>query len=127
MRSASEDEIWRAIAEANRAWLGGHPENVGPLFHERAVMFGPAFATRIEGRTAITQGFVDYTRYAKTHLFEERDRAVDIFGDTAVVTYAFFVRYEAEGQVHDETGREILTLMREDGRWQVVWRTQLSG
>jgi ketosteroid isomerase-like protein len=66
--------------------------------------------------------------HAKTHSFEEMEHHVDLFGDTAVITYLFQVRYEvlADGVQHEETAQEVL-VMRKTDRWRVLWRTQTAG
>jgi ketosteroid isomerase-like protein len=99
---------------------------VGCLFHEDAIAVFPAAKHRLTGRDAIVQSYIDYCRSEKTHAFEELDHAVDIFGDSAVVSYRFSVRYEAQGIVRDEFGQEILVFMRRHGQWGVVWRSQVQ-
>jgi len=122
---SEEDDLWQAIKDANDAWTRGDPRDVAPLFHAHAVMVAPAMKARLHGRDAMVESYLDYCRQAKTHAFEELDHAIDVFGDTAVVTYRFRVRYELDETVHDEVGQEVLVLIHEDDRWQVVWRTQV--
>jgi uncharacterized protein (TIGR02246 family) len=125
MLSRDQEEIWQAIHDVNAAWTSGHPERVGALFHDDVVMVGPGLSGRVEGREAMIQTFVDYCHQVKTHTFEELDRVVDVFGNSAVATYRFFVRYEIEGAVHEEFGQEIVVFARREGRWGAVWRTQI--
>jgi uncharacterized protein (TIGR02246 family) len=112
------------VLAGNRAWLEGRPRDAGELFHPDAVAVFSGANQRLQGRDAIVQSYADYCANVKTHAFEEREHTVDVFGDTAVVRYRFFVRYEAQGAVHDEVGQEVLVFVRRDDRWRVVWRTQ---
>jgi ketosteroid isomerase-like protein len=119
------DAIWQAIVASNRAWLEGRPREVEALFDERAVTSLPS-GQRVEGRTAIVQGYVDYVAQVKTFEFEETDRAIDVFGSTAIATYRFRVRYELDGKLHDEHGRETLVFVEGPLGWRAVWRPQGS-
>jgi hypothetical protein len=119
-------EIWKAVKACNRAWLRGEPRAAAEIFHAHVVGIAPGFAGRIEGRDAMVQSLVDYCAQVKTHLFQEGEPAIDRIADTAVVAYPFVVQYELAGRVFDERGREILVLVRDAGRWQVMWRTQVS-
>jgi ketosteroid isomerase-like protein len=119
------DAIWQAILQSNASWVGGRPREVASLFHANAVMIAPDGKTRIAGRDAIVQSFVDYCAYAKTHEFRELDHSVEVMGDTAVATYRFFVKFEAEGSVQSENGQEVLVFQRDGERWSVIWRTQI--
>ncbi len=122
--SASE-EIWVAIQESNRAWVGGNPKGVEALYADDVVFVAPKLAARVAGRDALVQSYVDYVNTAKTKKFDERDHVVDVSGDTAVATYIFAVRYEIEGRTFDDTGQEILVFARRSGRWRAIWRTQI--
>jgi uncharacterized protein (TIGR02246 family) len=124
--SGVEDEIWRAVTAANRAWVGGNPDGVATLFHEHAIMAVPGQARRLHGRDAIVRSYADYVRQVRTLAFGELEHGVDVVGDTAVVEYTFSMRYEVNGAVHDERGREVLVFARAGGTWSAIWRTRLS-
>jgi uncharacterized protein (TIGR02246 family) len=119
------EQIWEAIQGANAAWLGGEPTGVAPLFHDEVVMATPGGRPLLQGKAAMVQSYVDYCREVTTHGFEVVDHAVRVFGDTAVASYRFRVRYEHGGREHDETGAELMVFRREAGRWKSVWRMQL--
>ena len=120
-------EIWDLVRRSNRAWLAGAAHEVGSLFEEGAVLIAPRLQGRVDGREAIVRSYEDYVHHARTHAFEELEHQVDVFGDTAVATYRFSVRYTINGEEgeHDEVGQEILVFRRGPGGWKVVWRTQL--
>src|SRR5437868_11119135 len=119
-------EIWELIRASNRAWTSGAPLDVARMFDEAAVMIAPQLASRIEGRDAIVQTYVDYSQHSRTDLFEEAEHSIDVFGDTAVATYRFRVRYRLHGDDsdRDEDGQEILVFRKSAEGWRAVWRTQ---
>ncbi|MDX9724114.1 MAG: nuclear transport factor 2 family protein [Myxococcota bacterium] len=116
--------IWRMLEEANRAWLDGRPRDVAFLYHSDAVV--QAGERRTLGREAIVQSYVDYCALAVTHSFEMNTRTLDLFGETAVLSYHFVVSYSLDGSRFDERGEETLVFQRRDAQWGVVWRQQRS-
>jgi ketosteroid isomerase-like protein len=120
-------ELWNLVRESNRAWTSGSTKELTSLFDEHAVVIAPALQGRVEGRDAIVASYASYNMRAKTLSFEEMEHQVDVFGDTAVVTYRFQVRYElpADGVTQEETAQEVLVLRKTD-RWRVLWRTQTA-
>lgn len=121
----SQTELWNLVRESNRAWISGSTKELAGLFDERAVVIAPALQGRVEGRDAIVASYASYNLHARTHSFEEMEHQIDLFGDTAVVTYRFHVRYEllSDSIVQEETAQEVLVLRKTD-RWRVLWRTQ---
>ena len=121
----NEQAIWNAIKASNAAWFGDEPERVADLFHDDVVMASPDGTPVSEGKEAMVRSFVEYCRSVTTHAFTERDPRVYVFGETAVATFGFDVRYEHDGKVHDESGREILVFTRQGDAWKAVWRMQV--
>ena len=119
-------EIWDLIRRSNRAWLAGAAHEVASLFDEQAVVIAPGLKDRLLGREAIVRSYEEYVHHARTHAFEELEHFIDVFGDTAVATYRFTVRYTLNGEEEerDETGQETLVLRHGPGGWKVIWRTQ---
>src|ERR1700682_2586712 len=120
-------DIWELIRRSNRAWISGATHEVANLFDEAAVVVAPGLQQRVEGRDAIVRSYEDYVHHARTHSFEELEHSVDVFGDTAVVTYRFAVRYTLNGEAaeRDETGQEVLVLRLDQSGWKLIWRTQV--
>jgi len=124
-----QQEIWELIRRSNRAWVAGAVHEVANLFADDAVVVAPGLQGRAEGRDAIARSYEDYVHHARTQAFEELEHSVDVFGDTAVVTYRFSIRYSLtteEGE-REEMGQEVLVLRRIPSGWKVFWRTQTSG
>lgn len=123
--ATDEEAIWYAISQANDAWVRGEVNQLAKLFGRNAVLVAPRLEGRMQGREAIAASYEEYNRKANTHSFVIDKHEIDVFGDMAVATYVFTVRYEIDGAVNDEAGQEILVLTRAEGSWCVAWRTQV--
>jgi len=121
-------EIWELVRRSNRAWTSGAAHEVAELFDEHAVVIAPGLQGRVEGRDAIVRSYEDYIHHSRTHSFEEEEHSIDVFGDLAVVTYRFAIRYtvNSEDGERDETGQEVLVLRRGPSGWKATWRTQVT-
>src|ERR1700719_2662977 len=122
-------EVWELVRRINRAWTSGATHELAELFDATAVLIAPDLQGRVEGRDAIVLSYEDYIRHARTHSLEEEEHSVDVFGDLAVVTYRFAIRYTLNGEdgERDETGQEVLVLRRGACGWKAIWRTQVPG
>jgi ketosteroid isomerase-like protein len=125
LSSATHEDVSRTLSSINQAWLEGRPRDLEPYFDPKLVLLLPG-GSRVEGREALVQSFVDMRENARVHGFEESDRQVDVFGDTAVASFAFVLVYEREGMKYRATGRDLWVFSRGDGGWQAVYRTMLN-
>lgn len=57
---------------------------------------------------------------AKVHRWEEIDPKVQIYGDSAVVTYYFDMTFEMGGQLIEMGGRDMFVFVKENGKWWAV-------
>lgn len=118
-----EHEVWTAVQEMNRSWTCGQHEELEKLtdfFHETMVAITPVDRLRVEGKMACIAGWSGFARAATIHHWLEKEAKVQLYGETAVVTYYFDMVYELGGRRIHMGGRDMLTLIKEDGRWQVV-------
>ena len=122
---SESDDVKRAVRELNACWIAGRVDDLPRFFHARVVAVPPGSAPRSVGRDAMIQGFKDYLAAAKTLAFEETSLDVDVFDGTAVATLRFHVRYQMGDAIYDETGADLMVLVREHGTWLIAWRTQL--
>jgi uncharacterized protein (TIGR02246 family) len=126
MATSDAETLWKRIELSNAAWMAGHPEDVAPIFAQDVVMEGSDGRVVARGRDAMVASYIEYCRQVRTHAFAVREHAVHLFGDTAVVTYAFEVTNEANGHTSRESGTERLVFSRRDGEWRAVWRLQTT-
>jgi hypothetical protein len=73
---STEKKIWAAICASNAAWTSGDPQGVAALFAEDVVIIAPGLGTRVEGRAALVQTYVDYCREVRTDAFRELEHTV---------------------------------------------------
>ncbi len=124
--ASSRTEVAAALARINRAWLDRRPADLGPLFHPALTMVLPGFSGRVEGREANVAGFADFCTHATIHEYREQDSQIDVYGDTAVASFAYEMVYERSGQLYRATGRDLWVFARQHGTWLAVWRTMLD-
>ena len=123
MTSSLSVEIWQIIQRINAAWLSGQPEHAAEFFADDIVVVQPHFQGRMQGKHAFIESYQDFMRQAKVHDYQELNPSGDVFGDTAIVSYAFDISYEMGGQTFHDTGHDLFVLVRKSGQWQAVWRT----
>jgi ketosteroid isomerase-like protein len=128
--SVTEAAIRQQLARINDAWqhLRGDAMTaaLNECFADDVVMRGPNFAFISKGRPFAVQSYQDFTTQAEVSAFTSEEPAIDIFGDTAIVNYAWQMTYSLSGQEYTEQGHDLFVFSRRDGKWLVVWRTLLS-
>jgi hypothetical protein len=121
--SSSEDikqEVWRTVRELNDSWTKGDGSSLIQYFHSRMVAITPMTRERIVGRDACVAGWMEFAKTAKIHYWRVVDPRIELFGNTAVVTYYYDMSFDMHGQTITTGGRDMLTLVKEDGKWWLV-------
>ena len=78
-----------------------------------------------QGEKAAIASYEDFARSTQLVKCEIAEPQIDLVGDTAIASYPWTISYLLEGRRYDESGREIVVLMRDEVRWLVRWRTLL--
>ena len=73
-----------------------------------------------QGKAACVAGWQNFVNTAKIHYWKELSPDVQVYGKTAVATYYFDISFKMADQTVNMWGRDMMTLIKEDGRWQVV-------
>jgi uncharacterized protein (TIGR02246 family) len=123
--STHRQEIREVVEQLNDAWVKGSPEQLSTFFREDIAMVHPDFVQRTEGREACIASYVDFCSQAKVNDFKMGETSIDVFGDTAVATYSYEISYEMGGERFTDSGRDLFVFIRENDRWQAVWRTMI--
>jgi ketosteroid isomerase-like protein len=129
MRSKSNNpkELLARLAALNTCWLEGNPEKLSEFFHPDMVMALPGFRGKVQGLQSVVDSYTDFVRNGKVLDYQESDHQVDVWMDTAVLSYHFEIRYEIHGEEHTDTGHDLYVFTRnEEGEWLAVWRTLLE-
>lgn len=121
----SRRHIREVVHQLNDAWATGHPEKLAGFFHENIVMVHPDFTGRSEGRDACIASYAEFCSAAIIHGVKIGEPGIEVFGNTAVSTYAYEVDYEMGGERFNDSGRDLFVFVLEDDRWQAVWRTMI--
>ena len=121
----SRRQIREVVHQLNDAWATGHPEKLAGFFHENIVMVHPDFTGRSEGRDACIASYAEFCSAAIIHGVKIGEPGIEVFGSTAVSTYAYEVDYEMGGERFNDSGRDLFVFVLEDARWQAVWRTMI--
>lgn len=92
------------------------------------VAITPTDRLRLEGREACVAAWQGFLDEAKVTRWEEREPDVRLHGQgrLAIVTYYYDMTVEVAGGAIDLSGRDMLVLVEEGGRWRMV-ADHLSG
>jgi hypothetical protein len=121
-----QEEIRSLLARMNEAWLKGHPERLNECFRHEVVVKGPDLREMARGREACVKSYADFIRLATVRDFQASEPVIDLFGSMAVATCPWKISYKMNNQDYDESGHDLLVLIRDEAGWQVAWRTVLS-
>lgn len=125
-RGGSRREAVRAIEALNKAWLEGRPDQLSGLMHERMLIVDAAGRRLAEGREAAVESYRAFAEAAVVDRFSVGATQVDVFGQAAVVSYAFDIVYCMAGVHYREAGRDTFVLEQSDSGWLAVWRQTVS-
>lgn len=115
-------ELWQVLLRLNDCWTtpDGNPELLADFFHENMVAITPTVGKRLEGRKACVSGWVGFTKAALIHRWEELEPRIDIYGNSAVVTYHFDMSFTMGGHKVEMSGRDMFFFVKESRRWWAV-------
>ena len=118
--AALADEALAFVKALNAAWTAGAVERLREYFHPDMVAVTATDRDILYGREACFASWATFTRHATIHHWAEIDPKVQIFGNTAIVTYVFSMSFDIRGQTVALRGRDMFVLVKEEGRWWAV-------
>lgn len=113
----TQAEVWAALRTLNDAWTRGDPARLADCFHANMVAIAATERLRLVGRAACVASWTAFTAAARIQRWREIDPLVQIYGNTAVVTYYFDMACEMNGRVVELGGRDMFVFVKENGRW----------
>lgn len=122
-RTKIENEVWQTIIKLNRLWtVENKAEELVHYFHKHMVAITPSDKFRREGQAQCVAGWKEFTDIAKIQYWEEFEPRIDLYnnGNCAVVTYRFKMSFTINNQPIAMSGRDMFTLINEEGKWWVV-------
>ena len=115
-----KQEVWRTLRALNDAWTEGNPKDLTNYFHKDMVAITATDRERLEGRDACVAAWSAFAQAARIHHWREGDPKIQIYGDTAVVTYYFDMSFDMGGRKVDMGGRDMFVFVRQNGKWWAV-------
>lgn len=118
-----EMRIWETIIEVNRLWTErNEPQALHRWFHPRMIAACAGETDFRVGQEMCVDGWKGFREMVSDLSFKESAPVVRIYcdGRTAVVAYKFNCAFTMNGVRTELLGRDLFTLVNEDGRWQVV-------
>ena len=125
-KDARKEEVWAFVRALNDAWTKEKGERMADYFHSRMVAVTPVDRLRRKGADKCIEGWRRFAQSSTIHSWREDDPDIELFGDAAVVTYYYVMDVTMGANRLTLTGRDMLTLVKEDGRWWLV-ADQFSG
>lgn len=116
----TEKEVLKFIQDMNRCWTESKPEDLNNYFHTNMVAITPTDKNRLEGKAACMAGWTVFAKNTKIHSWKEREHKIQLYENTAIVTYYFDISFSMGGQTINMSGRDMFTLIKENGKWWVV-------
>lgn len=118
------------LAEINRIWRESAPDEIAallaPHFTDDVVVVAPSLARVARGRDAVAASYGDFLRSATVLEVSIDEPEIDAFGDVAIATMPWRMRYEFGGRRGSERGFDTYVFRREDGAWRICWRSTIA-
>ena len=121
-----KSEVWKFVRALNDAWTKAKGERLSEYFHPRIVAITPVDRLRRKGAAKCLAGWQEFAQASTIHSWREDDPDIELFGDTAVVTYYYVMDVTMGANRLNLTGRDMLVLRKEEGRWWLI-ADQFSG
>ena len=119
-------EVRALVDRINGAWMTGRPEGLRATltecFDDAIVIVGPHFHEVARGKDACIGSYEDFVARATLHQCRLSEPRIDVWGDAAVVTYAWEMTYELDGEVDQNSGQDAFLLPRTAAGLRAPWR-----
>ena len=115
-------EVLETIQRWNKAFVANDPGTYFQFIHDEITLFLPSSPYRVEGKPDDREEF-EYSLkkgWTRVGYFQEMQPRVQIFGNTAIVTYHNRGTYGEGDNEKTANLKETDVLVREDGNWKVI-------
>ena len=96
---ATKDEVLAFIKALNETWTKGDGGALRNYFHPNMVAITATDQDILYGRDACLGSWQGFARSAQIRRWEEIEPQVQLYGDTAIVTYYWDLAYEMDGEI----------------------------
>lgn len=115
-----QQDIWRTVRAMNDAWTKGNPDDLVNFFHPQMVAITATDRLRRLGQAECLAGWKGFAQAAAIHHWTETEPLIQVYGESAVVSYYFDMAFTMGGQRMEMGGRDLFFFVREQGRWWAV-------
>ena len=117
-KSQDEQELRRIESENSRFEQQNDPSNMGSLADDWVWLAGKKVLSKSEFKENVKQNFVTHDNGPNPYTIEKKNMRVDLFGDTAVVTYIKEYRQTPDTtKFFDEDDTDVFT--RDSRGWRL--------
>ena len=119
---STEAQVWAVIKNFNRAFAANDPANYFTYIDDYITVITPSNPYRVEGIIDDREEFEYGLRTGANRVayFQEMQPKVQLFGETAVVTYFSRGSYGRESEEKTYYFKETDVLVRKSGTWKIV-------
>ena len=122
----SDPEFITLVDAMDACWTEKRFEDLHSYLATDVVLVAPGGVARIDGVDAAIDTYRQFMANSTLQRYWTRGHVVTPRGDAAVVEYEWEMQWASEGAEHNDRGREVLVFSKRDGKWKVVWRTQIA-
>lgn len=121
-RMTVEQEVLSVVKAWNDAFEANDVETYFSYIHDSLTLFIPSSPYRIDGKIDDKKEFEWSLKRERTKvsLFQELQPTIQVFGNTALVTYHNRGAYGPEGQEQLAYLKETNVLVKENGKWKII-------
>ena len=124
-KSQTHQLIWHTVQKLNKEWVNNKSDELAYYFHKDMAIAGPDMHELAHNRAECIKSYQDFLSRAEVHDYKESDPEVNLVAYTAVVSYRFDIDYTMNGKNYKESGRDLFVMIKEEERWQAVWRMMM--
>ena len=122
----NKQEIWKLMEKINHTWLNDDPMKLKNFFHENIVILSKDFKEQGIGINACIKSYEEFRKISKVKEFNVSDSRVELFKNTAIVSYNFEIKYEIDNEFYNDKGKDMYIFTKEKERWVAIWRMLMS-
>ena len=119
----STEEVLNTVLEMNRQWAARNaPDRLAHYFHRDMIAACAGESGFRVGQETCVDGWSGFCNAVSNLSFKEVDPLVKFYpeNNTAVVAYTYECSFTQAGEHRLLKGRDLFTLVKASGRWQVI-------
>ena len=126
---AAREAVRRTFLQLSAAWQARRYDELATLLADDMVFALPDFGGRLEGGAAVVASYREFMERITLTAYREDAPTIDVWGDTAVVSYRWEMAWLAGGVANDESDYDVFVFRRMANSdagtepWLAVWRT----